>query len=432
MKASHASMEHAYTEDARTNQDDAPIFAELERRYQKLLRTRPELGAFTLRLPDGRSRSFGRGEPIFALSVMTAKGLRAVESWDELAIVEAYMHGDLDISGHPLEYFKLRDVLSDRRVLRYLWVFYLKPVLFGQVKTDKEHIGSHYDEPPEFFELWLDKRTRAYSHGFFASDDEPIENAMERKIQYAIDACGVKPGDRVLDIGGGWGSLLEYGGTQGLRITSITISSESAKYMRELQQRKNLPCEVVQEHLLEFKSKEPFDAIINLGVTEHLPDYVGTIAQYRRLLKPGHKMYLDAYSGHRYGMGSFVTKWVFQGNTSPWCLAEYLAELEKTEFEVLELLNDRWNYHLSCRKWAENLESVKDEVVRRWGDFLYRRFRLYLWGSAYAFADGVLDAHRMVLRLSTDQRGRVLHTGGTKLKRLGRIGSGIAPAMRIV
>jgi len=147
---------------------------------------------------------------------------------------------------------------------------------------------------------------------------------------------------------------------------------------------------------------ERFDAIVNLGVTEHLPDYRRTLAQYRKLLKPGRRIYLDAYSGHRHGMPAFISKWVFQGNTSPLCLEKYLAELARTPFELIEIRNDRINYFLSCKKWAENLEQVRDQVTSRWGQHLYRRFRLYLWAAANSFETRTLCAHRMVLELPAD------------------------------
>lgn len=223
---------------------------------------------------------------------------------------------------------------------------------------------------------------------------------MERKFRYAFDACGIRPGQRVLDIGGGWGSFLQFAGEQGVRVTSITISDASASTMRDLIRARGFDgCEVVQEHFLEYRPAEPFDAIVNLGVTEHLPDYRRTLAQYERLLKPGRRVYLDAYSGKRHGMPSFISKWVFQGNTSPLCLEQYLTEVARTPFEVVVIKNDRHNYFLSCKKWAENLEAHRDEVVARWGAHLYRRFVLYLWSAANSFETGTLSAHHMILQL---------------------------------
>jgi len=377
----------------------------LRERYRLLLAAGGWARPFELRMPDRTSWSIGDGgEPAFALKVASDEGRSALASFDELAIAEAYMDGDLDIEGDMLAALKARAILGDRRPWKYLWSTYLEPLFRGQTTSDKRWIASHYDVDPEFFLLWLDRRIRGYSHGFFASDDEALEDGMERKFRYAFDACGIQPGWRVLDIGGGWGSFLEFAAEQGVHVTSITISDASERTMRQLIARRGYEsCEVVKEHFLEFEPLRRFDAIVNLGVTEHLPDYRRTLAQYAKLLKPGRRVYLDAYSGRKHGMPSFISKWIFQGNTSPLCLEEYLTEVAATPFEVVAIRNDRHNYFLTCKKWAENLEAVRDVVVARWGNRLYRRFHLYLWAAANSFETGTLSAHRMILQLpSTD------------------------------
>ncbi|MFL6277465.1 MAG: class I SAM-dependent methyltransferase [Blastocatellia bacterium] len=375
----------------------ADLLAALRQRYQKLTAEGITSPAFELRLPDGHCALIGAGEPRFTLNIATPRGLRAVASFDELRLAEAYMNGDLDIFGDMLASLKHRRLLSDRHPLKYLMATYLEPLFAGQVSSDKRWIKSHYDIDPEFFLLWLDKQIRGYSHAHFADDAEPLEVGMERKFRFAMDACGIRAGDRVLDIGGGWGSFLEYAGSQGVHVTSVTISDVSQKFMQEIIARKQLPCEVVKEHLLDYRSAAPFDAVVNLGVTEHLPDYRRTLRQYQRLLKPGGRIYLDAYSGDRHGMPSFITKWVYEGNTSPLCLPRYLAEVARTDFDVVLVQNDRHNYYLTCKKWAENLEAESSTVIARWGHHLYRRFRLYLWAAANSFELGTLSAHRMVM-----------------------------------
>jgi cyclopropane-fatty-acyl-phospholipid synthase len=382
---------------------DHPLVRDLRQRHAKLFADTAAGGpvrSFELCLQDRSAHLIGSGgEPAFTVRVVTDKGLAALSAFDELAIAEAYMDGDLDIEGDLLAALKLRPVLGDPHPFKYLFATYVEPLLFGQVGRDKKWIKSHYDVDPEFFLLWLDPKLRAYSHGFFADDAEPLEAGMERKFRYAFDACGIKPGQRVLDIGGGWGSFLEFAGEQGVHVTSITISDASERTMRDLIQRRGLThCNVIKEHFLELNA-EPFDAIVNLGVTEHLPDYRRTLAQYERLLKPGRRVYLDAYSGRRHGMPSFISKWVFQGNTSPLCLETYLTEVARTPFEVVVIKNDRHNYFLSCKKWAENLEAKRDEVIARWGRHLYRRFVLYLWSAANSFETGTLSAHHMILQL---------------------------------
>ena len=360
--------------------------------------------AFELRLLDRTSHTIGGeggavGDPAFSVRVATEKGQAALAAFDELAIAEAYMDGDLDLEGDLLTALKCRPLLGDPHPLKYLFSTYVQPLVFGQMGRDKKWIKNHYDVDPQFFLLWLDAKIRGYSHGFFESDSESLEAGMERKFQYAFDAVGLQPGQRVLDIGGGWGSFLEFGTARGVHVTSITISDASEATMKDLIARKGLNATVVKEHFLAYRGGEPFDAIVNLGVTEHLPDYRSTLAQYQRLLKPGRRVYLDAYSGKRHGMPSFISKWIFEGNTSPLNLEKYLAEVAATPFEVVLVKNDRHNYFLTCKKWAENLERKRDEVVARWVRHLYRRFVLYLWAAANSFETGTLSAHRMILQL---------------------------------
>src|SRR5262245_7073136 len=394
-----SDLSHAATVDTATG--DHPLVHRLRQRHAELSARDDRAKPFELRLPDRTAYQIGNGgEPAFTVQIVTDKGLAALSAFDELAVAEAYMDGDLDIEGDLLTALKLRPVLGDPHPFKYLYATYVAPFLFGQARSDKKWIKSHYDVDPQFFLLWLDSKLRAYSHGCFERDDESLEPGMERKFRYAFDACGIQPGHRVLDIGGGWGSFLQFAGEQGVRVTSITISDESEKTMNDLIRRRGLTgCEVVKEHFLEFNPSEPFDAIVNLGVTEHLPDYRRTLAQYHRLLKPGRRVYLDAYSGPRHSMPSFISKWVFQGNTSPLNLKKYLAEVARTPFEVVVIKNDRHNYFLSCKKWAENLEAKRDEVIARWGKHLYRRFVLYLWSAANSFENGSLSAHHMILQL---------------------------------
>lgn len=386
------------------------------RRYREqapLIRARGfEPPSFELRLLDRTSHTIGGGDslgaageaaaaggPAFSVRAASEKGQAALAAFDELAIAEAYMDGDLDIEGDLLTALKCRPLLGDPHPLKYLVSTYLQPLLLGQMGRDKKWIKSHYDVDPQFFLLWLDARIRGYSHGFFESDSESLETGMERKFQYAFDAVGLEPGQRVLDIGGGWGSFLQFGTARGVHVTSITISDASEATMKELIARKGLNATVVKEHFLAYRNDQPFDAIVNLGVTEHLPDYRRTLAQYQRLLKPGRRVYLDAYSGKRHGMPSFISKWIFEGNTSPLNLEKYLSEVAGTPFEVVLVKNDRHNYFLTCKKWAENLERKRDEVISRWGRHLYRRFVLYLWAAANSFETGTLSAHRMILQL---------------------------------
>jgi cyclopropane-fatty-acyl-phospholipid synthase len=360
----------------------------------------PELpAAFAVQLRSGQRVTFGDRAVRATFVVRRARGLWALLSMDATRIAEAYCDGALDIDGDIELLLALRAVFTDRHPLTSLWRF-LRPYLFGQIKSDVQWISEHYEHHPDFYLSFLDRTHRCYSQAIFASDDEPLEKAVRRKLDFAINAVGAKPGDRVLDIGGGWGAFLEYGGQHSIRVTSLTISPDSEKFLQGLISRQQLPCQVRREHLFEHRVDEPYDAIVNLGVTEHLPDYRRTLAKYRELLKPGGRVYLDASaSRERYDLSAFLIRQIYPGNGSLLCLADYLEALKQTPFKLLEMYDDRHSYALTSLHWARNFDAHAEEIVRRWGAPLYRAFRVYLWGCADGFARDVLQAHRLVLEL---------------------------------
>jgi cyclopropane-fatty-acyl-phospholipid synthase len=354
-----------------------------------------------IRLWGGRTYRFGDAEPAVKILVKDRQGLRALRRLDELRICEAFMNGSLDVQGDMLGFASLRPGLHDRHPLHDLWRR-LTPWLVGRITTDRDAIAAHYDLPSDFYLLFMDA-SRCYSHAVFERDDEPLETAQRRKLDFAIDACRLKPGDRVLDVGGGWGSFTEQAGQRGIAVTSLTISRESEAFLSDLIDRRQLPCRVVNQDFLAYRASEPYDAIVILGVMEHLPDYPAVLRQLQRLLKPGGRVYLDASANReKYGKPGFIARYIFPADHAFLCLHEFLRAVARTPMEVLTVYNDRHNYFLTCKAWAENLDAARDEIIRRWGETLYRRFRLYLWGSAYAFLSRSAEAFRVVLERPLD------------------------------
>jgi cyclopropane-fatty-acyl-phospholipid synthase len=324
-------------------------------------------------------------------------------------IGEAYLKGALDVEGDFLRVLSLRNLFRDRHPLLWAWKF-VRPLLFGQVKSDARAIAEHYDEDPEFYLSFLDDAHRCYSQGVFEHDGEPLEAGIRRKLDFALDAIGVREGERVLDVGGGWGAWTEYAGERGIRVTSLTISQASERFINALIQRKKLPCRVVREHLFAHQPAERYDAIVNLGVTEHLPDYARTLKKYASLLKPGGRVCLDASATRRkYDVSAFFEKHIFPGNGSPVCIHDYLGEVAKSPFSILAVYNDTHNYELTTRHWAQRLDAHREEIERRWGLAQYRRFQVYLWGCVDGFRRDVVQAYRWVLELGGGE-GKGFHT----------------------
>jgi cyclopropane-fatty-acyl-phospholipid synthase len=110
-------------------------------------------------------------------------------------------------------------------------------------------------------------------------------------------------------------------------------------------------------------------------------------------------VFLDGSAARKkYELSTFMVRHIYPGNHSFLVLDDFLNKLNKTEFELLEVQDDRWSYFLTFKQWAENLESNKDYVRSTFGDYEYRKFRLYLWGAAYEFLSRNLDCYRMILR----------------------------------
>jgi cyclopropane-fatty-acyl-phospholipid synthase len=375
------------------------IYDRLMRQIQKHLANRVKT-PFDIKLWGNRSYHFGEGTPALEIRVQDRKGLAALGRFDELGICEAYMAGNLDVVGDMLGFVSLRGTLKDSHPLDYLWRR-IAPWIIGRTFANRQAIAAHYEFDNDFYLKFLDKKTRCYSQAIFEHDDESLETAQERKLDFVIESCGLKPGDRVLDVGCGWGSFLEHANRRGIGVTGLTISKQSEKYIHDLTDQLQLNAQVINQDFLWHDVAEPYDAIVILGVMEHLPDYPDVLRRIMRLLKPGGRVYLDASAfRQKYDKPTFVSRYIFPGDHSFFCLHEFLNAVSNTPLEVLAVYNDRHNYYLTCKAWAERLDAARDEIIQRWGEQLYRRFRLYLWGSTFAFLNRDMEAYRVILERS--------------------------------
>ncbi len=352
-------------------------------------------------LPDGSAFQLGNKSSLseFEIRLNNKKAISAITSLDEIKLAEAYINGDIEITGDFMKVLDLRHAISDKHpVLDF--IRRIKPMLFGQVKDDKKAIQEHYEFDDDFYMLLLDK-TRTYSQAIYESDDEVLEVAMKRKLDFAIDACHLKPGSKVLDVGGGWGAFNEYAGNKGIEVTSLTIADHSKEYISQLIKNKHLPCHVIKKNFLEFQPEERFDAVVVLGVIEHMPYYEKVIKQLEKILKPGGYAYFDGSAAtSKYDFNTFINRYIYPGNHCMLSIHDFLEEVQKSDMELLTVHSDRHSYYLTCKAWAENMEANRDEIVGRWGHALFAKFHLYLWGVAHNFYHNQLQAYRLVLTLN--------------------------------
>ncbi len=354
--------------------------------------------SFDVRFPDGSVQRFGGGTPVFHVALNNKRALSAIASLDEGRFGDAYLAGDIDIDGDMLAPFELRKSMKDSHFATEAWRF-IQPLLFGQVHTNKQAITAHYDIDADFFLAFLDPKTPCYTQGVYMSDNESLDVATLRKFDYCYEKCGLKAGDHILEIGPGWGAWFEYASRRGVKCTGISISQVSIDFLNTRAKKLGYDWELVYSDLLAYKTDQKYDCIVIMGVIEHLPNYAAVLAKFMSLLKPGGRIFLDGSAcTKKYELSSYMVKYIYAGNHSFLVLHDFLDKLAKTPLKVEEIFNDRHSYFLTFQQWARNFDRNRDAVVKKFGEFNYRRFRLYLWGAAYEFLSRSLDCYRMIIR----------------------------------
>jgi cyclopropane-fatty-acyl-phospholipid synthase len=401
MRGSTVSEEVAVRQD--TGSSDTPAKAPTGFLRGRIARAFADTNVpFEMSFPDGEVLRFGQGAPSFRVTLKNQNAVRAITGLDQVKFADAYMAGDIDLDGDMLRPFELRETLGDTHLVMTAWRF-LQPLLFGQVRTNKAAITSHYDIDPEFFLSLLDPITPCYTQGVYLSADESLDVATTRKFDYCFERLQLKPGDHILEIGPGWGAWFEYASRRGVKCTGISISQSSIDYLNRRSKELGYDWELVLADLLEYQTDRKYDAIVIMGVIEHLPHYDRVLEKFASLLKRGGNIFLDGSAcTKKYELSAFMVKYIYPGNHSFLVLHDFLDKLAKTPFDVLEIFNDRYSYFLTFQQWARNFDANRDFVVERFGEFNYRRFRLYLWGAAYEFLSRSLDCYRMVIHYPGD------------------------------
>ncbi len=382
---------------------------------------------FTIRLWDGATWDPGPGQPSrFTLVIHRPEAMRRM-FWPptELALGEAYVRGDFDIEGDLESAFALADYLASFRprlterlaLARMLMALPSPgraprgdrgaPKLDGQRHSpdrDRTAVTYHYDVSNAFYALWLDSRM-VYSAAYFESPDEDLETAQERKLDVICRKLRLVPGERLLDIGCGWGGLILHAARRyGVRAVGITLSRPQADLANARIRESGLSdrCRVEQRDYREVDEPGGFDKMASVGMFEHvgaarLPDY---FRRAWRLLRPGgvflnHGIASSLSVPPRRGP-SFVDRHVFpDGELVP--VSATLAAAESSGFEVRDVESLREQYVLTLRHWVTRLVANRDRARLAAGESAYRVWQLYLAGSAYGFRIGRTSVFQALL-----------------------------------
>ncbi|HTU88325.1 MAG TPA: cyclopropane-fatty-acyl-phospholipid synthase family protein [Solirubrobacteraceae bacterium] len=352
----------------------------------------------------------------------------------QLGLGRAWVSGALEVEGSLEQALALRYdfqglelSLVDRvRAARCAWrvagrdALRRPPTVEGEARSrgrrhspqrDRAAVRHHYDTAVAFYRLVLGP-SLVYSCAYFASGEEPLESAQERKLESICRKLSLWPGDRLLDIGCGWGSLILHAViNHGVRAVGVTVSPAQAEVARERIQQFGIAdrCEVRVADYRELEG-EQFDAIASVGMYEHIGrgQLDAYVRKVRGLLRPG-GLFLNQgiarLTPGRAGHDSFIDRFVFpDGELHP--VTELLGSVERAGLELRDLESLREHYPLTLRRWLANLAANRAQAIEAAGRHRERIFRLYMTGAAAAFERAELSVFQ-TLALRPGQRHRL-------------------------
>ena len=398
---------------------------------------------FAVRLSDGSTIGTEEGEPAFTLVLKRPQALRRMLlPPSELALGEGYIFDDYDIEGDMVAAFRFIDEASLRRpslatVFRLAWQLwglerkgrharedgqkwregYDVYVVEGNLHAtdrDRRAVQFHYDLSNDFFKLWLDKRL-VYSCAYFSSGQETLEQAQEAKLDLLCRKLDLRPGERLLDVGCGWGGLVLHAATRyDVCATGITLSAAQAEEARARIEAAGLDgrCQVSVRHYEDLEADARFDKVVSIGMFEHVGEekLAGYLAHVRRVLPPGGLFLLQGgvarkdrrHAGRRWmdtlrrGRTAFMQKYSFP-DSNLLDVPTVLAAAESARFEPLAVTCMRPHYVQTLRHWLNRLEGKREAAVAEVGEAAYRCWRLILAGYLHLLHSGRLSEYQLVL-----------------------------------
>ncbi len=268
-------------------------------------------------------------------------------------------------------------------------------------ERDRRAVRHHYDVSNEFFALFLDE-SMTYSCAIFSRGASTLEEAQVQKNELVCAKLGLSEGDRVLDIGSGWGAFAIHAAREhGARVTGITLSEPQAVGARERAERAGV-ADLVEFRVQDYRelSGERFDALASIGMVEHVgEEQIDVYArQLAELVAPGGKLLNHGIGRIRHSdpeAGPFSERYVFP-DADPLHLSRVTLALERAGFQPNHVEDFRDDYVETLRHWARRLDDSMDEAVRLAGPERARVWRLYLRAARNGFETGFTSVYQVL------------------------------------
>ncbi|MBB6085049.1 class I SAM-dependent methyltransferase [Castellaniella defragrans] len=369
----------------------------------------------SMELPDGQK--IGPADAAVRLRVRDAAVLAHFAAGEVGVLGEDYVEGKFEFDGSMRDLMRMAASIlpgSPVDLARSGWLTSLVKRLVSvwrhSIERDARQIEFHYDLSDDFYALWLDPR-RVYSCAYYREPGFTVAQAQEAKLDHICRKLALKPGERFLDVGGGWGGLMLWAAENyDVDVTGITLSNNQHAYVNRLIQEKGLAGRVRME-LLDYRKLDesrPYDKIASVGMFEHVgrAQLTGYFSKLRRLVRSGglilnHGITAGGLDNTELGagMGGFIEKFIFPGGELSHI--HYVQQtLAEAGLEDLDVENLRPHYARTLWAWSDALEARLDEaraiLNTPQGERSLRAYRMYLAGCAMGFEHGWIALHQIL------------------------------------
>jgi cyclopropane-fatty-acyl-phospholipid synthase len=386
--------------------------------------TKGHAGNFSVQFWDGSDWQPSVGPTPFKLALKHPGALRAMFwPFSKIGLGESYIFDDFDVEGdifaftgwlrHLVGQLENRNLWDKLRLLRALMKLPRqrnsremsragRPRESGQgIDDDRRGISYHYDRPGDFYRLFLGP-TMSYTCSYFHTANDDLDDAQQRKMDYICRKLRLRPGQKLLDIGCGWGGLLRHAVEHfGVTGVGVTLAGEQAKWAERVNLEAGLAdrIRIVYCDYREMPFDSEFDAVSSVGMTEevgraNLPVYLRGV--WRALRHGGaylhHAINLRPYTPFP-RWTPFARKYVFP-NGDLQTLPFVVARAAEAGFEVRDVENLREHYILTLQNWVRRLEEQREKAIEITDTVTYRIYRIYMAGATMGFLSGVYQLNQ--------------------------------------
>lgn len=380
--------------------------------WSALLSRYIKIGTLHMHLPGGGLITAGTGAPVAHMHVKTRAAMMRMILHSTSQIGECYMNGDWEAGEGGVE--KVVEVLFRNMALLprnrpYLRLMRPLTYVFREWNwggRSRRNVSHHYDVPEAVYRKFLDEDMQ-YSCAYFQHGDESLEQAQAAKKEHVARKLLLQPGERVLDIGSGWGGLALYlARNYGVSVTGLTLSVEQLRVARLRAEAEGL-ADRVKFELLDYRHHESrYDAIVSIGMFEHVgrPQFDTFFSKCHALLAPGGRMLLHTIgrAGTPVPMNAWITRHIFPGGYLP-ALSELMRAVEPSGLVTADVEVLHSHYAHTLAHWRERFATHRAECAALMGERFCRMWEFYLLSAQAGFR--WLELVVFQLQLTRDAHG---------------------------